>query len=359
MARKELDMTGRRLNPIVDIEIAGSQIRFYRDGFPIDLAADIERIYRNIFSSIEKFRADGILEQAECYVSTGACGIDAILFFARKDGTVTVFNSAFVLSSRALDTFCKAVFCVYPDARRIRFEAVQCDGAAIALPHQRFDCLENIVVTLPASVPEYLASLGKGMRASIKRNKRKLETQVNGFAWQIHEGADISGRDVEALIALSSARITSKNMKTSHTDIKTRRLINLLKSAGNVLVARINGEICGGVICTAYGGNYYMHVVAHDAAYRAFSLGKVCIFLSIAHAIENGAREYHFLWGAYPYKFDFLGVQRNYDRIVIYRSALWMVLSPCQFFHVAVRGIGRRARIWLSNCRRHLRTESP
>lgn len=358
IALKELDMTGPRLDPI-GMEIDGKQIRFYFGSVPDNLAREIERIYQNIFSSMEKFAADGVLGTAECYVSSSASGIDTILFFIRQGGTATVLNSAIAIAPGAVDIFCKAVFRVHRTVHRIRFEAVQCDMAGITLPYQQYDCLENIVVTLPDSVPAYLKLLGRGMRAGIKKNLKKLETQVDGFRWQIYKGADISSEDIHDLVALSSARIASKNMKTSHTDVKTLRLIKMLKSSGSVLVATVNGRICGGVICTAYGGNFYMHVVAHEGAYHGFSLGKICIFLSIQHAIEHGAREYQFLWGAYRYKFDFLGQQRNYDRIVIYRSALRMALSPLSFIQVAVRGLGRRARLWLRNRQRHIGTDHP
>lgn len=340
-------MTATRIDPEFVLEMDGREIRFYQGGFPVHLAREIESLYKNIFSSAEKFEADGNLSSAECYVSTSATGTETILFFSRTGRNIEVLNSAIPLKAEVINLFCRAIFEAFHGVQRVRFEAVECGAVGPALPHQRFNCLENIVITLPDSAVEYLAMLGKSMRASIKRNRKKLEAHPGGFEYQILEGADISGQQIQTLVALSSARISSKNMKPSHTEAKTLRLIRLLQSAGSVVIARMNGEICGGVICTAYGGNYYMHVVAHEAAYRAFSLGKVCIFLSIQHAIERGAKEYHFLWGAYDYKFEFLGQQRDYDRIVVYRSRLWMLLSLPMFVSVATRGYGRQARKWL------------
>lgn len=335
--------------PSFSAHIDEAEISIYQNGFASHLSGHMERLYQNVFSSMEKFEADGDLSDAECYVSVKGAGIATVLVFTRRHGTVQVLNRVVSLLSNDVEIFSKAVFAAYPGVHRIRFEGVQCALGGLPFPRQQHNCLEDIVITLPESVPAYLNMLGKSTRASLKRYHKKMQSDFSGYRWDIYERDEISPAHIKEIIALSSSRISSKKMKSSHTEAKTLQLMDLLKVAGSVLVATIDGRVCGGVICTSYGENFFMHVIAHDSCYNTYRLGKVCLFLSIQAAIERGAKEYHLLWGKYEYKFHLLGIQRDYDRAVIYRSLKYMALSPRLLVVVALRGYGRQSKTRLQN----------
>lgn len=341
-------MTCNRSASRFSSELLGSQQSIYQDDFAGFLAQPLARLYQNVFSSMEKFDADGDLSGAECYVSATGGAITTAIVFARRRRTVHVLNRIMSLSSEEVATFADTVFDAYPDVHHIQFEGIVCAMNRGTRPFQQYNCTENFVVNLPESVSAYVNVLGKSTKAGLKRYQKKIQTDFSGFRWDIYDTAHISKEHVEEIVSLSASRISHKNKKSSHTAEKTRQLMRLLTAAGSVLVATIDGRVCAGVICTHYAGNHFMHVIAHDSCYDAYRLGKVCLLLSIEAAIARGAREYHLLWGKYEYKFRFLGKQRDYDRLIIYRSRLAMALSARQFITVALRGHGRRLRIWLS-----------
>jgi hypothetical protein len=346
-------VNGYLSTPCFSKQIDGAQISIYDGRLPFELGADLERLYQNVFTSSAKFEADGEWGDACSYVSVMSGTIRAIFVFRRTHKSVNVLNRVFSVTFAEIDQFARAIFFAYSAVSMIRFEAVQSSLVGLGFPHQQYNCLENIVVTLPSSTTAYFGALGKNTRASLKKYQKRISAELAGFRCDIYEKGDVPEDCVRAIIALSATRITNKKMKSSHTAEKTAQLIRLLNEYGSVLVATINGRVCGGVICTYFGGNFFMHVVAHDSDYDAYRLGKVCTFLSIQAAIERGAREYHLLWGRYEYKYRLLGIQRDYDRILIYRSKLRMALNLPIYLLVALRGTGRKIRIWLRGANPH------
>ncbi|MFL6671701.1 MAG: GNAT family N-acetyltransferase [Massilia sp.] len=319
----------------------------YESPLPASVEADLERLYQSVFASLVRVRSMGLEEQACAFVASLHGEATCVLLFRREANTVQVLNEAIALRAGDIERFASAVFAKYPSVQRISFPALRATIGKLPFPYQQFDWLEDIVLELPPTPDAYFAALGKNMRTSLKRYQKKISADFPGFRYAFYERGDAGEQDLAAIVALSSARISSKNQLPSHTGDKTRQLIRLVKECGVVLVATIDGRVCAGVICTRFGGNVFMHVVAHDPAYDDYRLGKVCCYLSICDAIARGAREYHFLSGRYEYKYRLLGEQRDFDRLVIYRSRLAVLLGLRLFVQTAFRGVGRRVKWWL------------
>jgi hypothetical protein len=322
-------------------------LQIYESPLPAFIEQELARLYKNVFSSVVRIRSQGLEEQVRAFVARRGEEVTCVLLFRRQGRTVHVLNEALALRAHDVARFASMVFETYKSVRLIGFPAVRTTITRIAFPYQQFDCLEDIVLDLPATPDAYFSALGKNMRASLKRYQKKMVADFPGFRYAIFEAKDVSEQDLFAIVGLSSARIASKSQLPTHTNEKTRQLIRLVKECGLVLVATIDGRVCAGVICTRFGGNVFMHVVAHDPAYDEYRLGKLCCYLSICDAIARGASQYHFLWGRYEYKYRLLGQQRDYDRLVIYRSRLALLLSLKVFLQAAWRGYGRRAKWWL------------
>ncbi|TFW34374.1 GNAT family N-acetyltransferase [Massilia horti] len=326
--------------------------RIHEAPLPAFVEHELVRLYKNVFASLAHVRSLGLADQVRACVCRQAGQVTAVVLFWQHGGTVEVLSGALALRPPDVARFARAVFTTYRSAAVITFPAVRSAIVRLPFPFQRFNCLEDIVLDLPPSAEAYFASLGKNMRASLKRYQKRIATDFPDFRYTFHATDDISEQDVSAIVALSSARIASKNQASTHTGEKTRQLFRLVKECGVVLVARIDGRVCAGVICSEVGGNFFMHVVAHDPVYDDYRVGKVCCYLSICDAIARGAREYHFLWGRYEYKYRLLGQQRDFDRLVIYRSRLALLLNLGLFVNIAWRGYGRRAKWWLFDERR-------
>jgi hypothetical protein len=331
---------------------AGAETAIYEGPLPAFIEAELERLYQSVFASMARVRSMGLSEQVSAFVARGAGEVSCVLLFRRDGPMVQVLNEAVELHAVDIERFARALFATYPTVRLVSFPAVRSQIGALPFPYQQFDCLEDIVLALPPTVDTYFAALGKNMRSSLKRYQKKIAADFPGFRYAFYEKGDIGEQDLAAIVGLSSARIASKNQLSTHTGDKTRQLMRLVKECGVVLVATVDGRVCAGVICTHFGGNFFMHVVAHDPAYDEYRIGKVCCYLSICDAIARGAGEYHFLWGKYEYKYRLLGEQRDYDRLVIYRSRLALLGNLRLFLQTAWRGYGRRAKWWLLDERR-------
>jgi CelD/BcsL family acetyltransferase involved in cellulose biosynthesis len=334
---------------VLDLPVAGeqTQLRIYDSPLPHFVEAALERLYANVFASCARVRSLGLAGQARAFVATRDGQVSCVLLFCQNGAAVEVLAEALALDAADIEAFAETVFGACPGATRIVFPAVQSRIARLPFPYQQFDCLEDIVAELPDSTETYFSMLGKNMRTSLKRYQRKIALDFPGFRYAFYEKGDISEQQVGAIVSLSSARIASKNQAPTHTGEKTRQLIRLARECGVMLVATLEGRVVAGVVCTIVGGNVFMHVVAHDPLYDDYRLGKVCCYLSICDAIARGAREYHFLWGRYEYKYRLLGVQRDYDRLVIYRSRLALLANAATWLRTAWRGHGRRAKRWL------------
>jgi hypothetical protein len=319
----------------------------YEAPLPAFVEAELERLYKSVFASMVRVRSMGLFEQVSAFVARRGGEVSCVLLFRRDGGVVHVLNEAVALHAADIECFARTLFANYPAVRLVSFPALRARIGTLPFPYQQFDCLEDIVLELPHTADAYFAALGKNMRSSLKRYQKKIAADFPGFRYAFYEKGDIGEQDLAAVVGLSSARIASKNQLSTHTGEKTRQLMRLVKECGVVLVATIDGRVCAGVICTQFGGNFFMHVVAHDPAYDEYRIGKVCCYLSICDAIARGAAEYHFLWGRYEYKYRLLGEQRDYDRLVIYRSRLALLRNLKLFLRTAWRGYGRRAKWWL------------
>jgi hypothetical protein len=340
-------MSGRLLALEAAEEGGETAVCIYDSPLPSFIDSELERLHGNVFASLARLRSQGPLQRVSAYVVRRGGRVTTLLLFRRDGGTVHVLNEAIALGQAEIEDFSWTVFDSYGAVGAIAFPALDCRIARLPYPYQQFNSREDIVLELPATAEVYFAALGKNMRASLKRYQKKIAADFPGFGYAVHQGRDVSERQLAEIVALSCARIASKNQAPTHTDDKTAQLIRLVQACGVVLVATIDGRVCAGVICTQFGGNFFMHVVAHDPAYDDYRLGKLCCYFSICDAIARGAKEYHFLWGRQEYKYRLLGVQRDLDRVVVYRSRLSVLLHCGRFLHTAWRGYGRRAKQWL------------
>lgn len=325
----------------------GSVVSLYAHPLPSFVEADLARLYRNIFSSAAWLQILGQWQQACAYVVRKRGEVTHVLLFRRESRAVHVLNEVIAMREDEVQRFASTIFAAFKSVRIVSFEAIQAEISRLSFPYQQFNCLEDIVLALPGTVDAYFSGLGKNMRSSLKRYQKKIAGDFPGFRYAVYENNDVSEQHIIDIVALSSARMASKNQVSAHTDIKTARLIRLVQAYGVVLVATIDGRICAGVICTHFEGNFFMHIIAHDPAYDDYRIGKVCCYFSICDAIGRVAKEYHFLWGQYEYKYRLLGVQRDLDRLVVYRSPIQLMLSCMTFLRTAWRGYGRRAKHWL------------
>ena len=335
---------------------AGAFQSIVHEPFPDFLHRELEARYQSVFCTLARILGTQAADEVATYIAGEGRQPSTIVVFRRSKGLITVLNEYFAMSASELEQMARHLFSALPGVRVISLPSVEAGKEPMSLTAQRFNSSEDIVVSLPTTPEEYLVSLGSNTRAAIRRSEKMMEQRYPELEFAVYD-RNSGGRDlIDRLVELSRRRITNKRQVPSHNDRSTGELLRMVEAYGVVLVARMKGQVCGGVICTQVGTHTYMHVVTHDSAFDDMRLGMLCCYKSICDAIRRGAREYHLLSGKYDYKFRFLGHQRDYEKIVIYRSLLGVLPNLPTYIHTLVRGKGRLGKQRLTAWRRKWKT---
>lgn len=326
-----------------------TQFYCYDNEIPDFVEGKIEQQYGTIFSSLKKLRLSGEVDNASTYIAIKEGKITAILLFKQIKNRVHVVNQVLSLSEEDIQSFTSYIFRTFKGVASISFTAIHTDLQQLGFPFQRVNQSENIVVSLPSSIKEYSSSLGKSTRHNLNYYRNKLNREFPPFTFTVYENEAITASQIRAVMDLSKVRIEGKGKAFGFTEQEQEHLIQLAESAGLVGVLTIDGKICAGSICYRAGDNFSLEVIAHDPAFNEYRLGTLCCYLTISECIARNAKEFHFLWGEYDYKYRFLGQQRKLDNLVIYRSAWQMMLAPRLALDMMLRNAIRNAKLWKNN----------
>jgi hypothetical protein len=308
-------------------------ITCYENEVPAFVEAELERLYSNIFSSLKQFRTYcGSDTPISTYIARQDTEIVTVILFTRKAGFVRVLNEVIALDSQEIADFSAYIFETYKSVQVIDFHAVRTDIENSPYPFQSYDCLEDIVLELPATENEYQSQLGKNTRRNLKRYSERLYKDHPSFEFTVYEKEQIQDEHIHAIVRLNKARMAEKNKESIIDDPETARIIRMVRAYGMVGVARIDNVICAGTISYAIGNNYFLSVLAHAPEYDAYWIGILCCYKTIRECIARGGKEFHFLWGRYDYKFTLLAKLRTLNHITIYRSRLNYLLNFSSVF---------------------------
>jgi hypothetical protein len=326
----------------------------FDNAVPPFVEAELERLYGSVFSSVLQFQTYGSVgADTSAYVVRQADRIITLLLFRVERGRVQVLNEVFRLKSEEIARFAEHIFAAFRSVNVVSFHAIETDVERLAFPFQRFNCLEDIAMPLPGTRQEYLASLGKNTRRNIKRYTDRLNRAFPSFRYEAFEKQAVDGQQVRDIIGFNRARMADKDKVSGIDEEETQRIIRVTKACGMVGAASIGGRICAGTISYRTGDNYFLYVLAHDPAYDDYWIGILCCYLTICECIARGGKEFHFLWGAYDYKFTLGAVRRELDHVTIYRSRAHILLNGKTALQTLFRGYVRRAKLWLQYGARH------
>jgi hypothetical protein len=323
------------------------EISCYENDVPAFIEADMELLYGNIYSSLAQFRiySDGC--DVSTYIARRSGQVVTIFLFRQRGNCIDVLNETIHVSRNDVMYFVRYAFASFPGVAAIRFKAVHTDIESLPFPFQRYNHVEDIVLTLPETADAYFEMLGKGTRRNFKRHMRQLQERVPGCQYKIMIGQDIDERAIRAIVELNRMRMAGKNKTSGIDDLEMQRTIRLAKECGMVGIIEIDGRICAGAIGFCAGDNYFLNILAHDPRYDQYWLGILCCYHTICECIARGGKEFHFLWGEYDYKYMLLGVRRELDNLVIYRSRKHQLLNTGIAIETAYKGTLRKLRVWL------------
>lgn len=330
----------------VNYESGSISFSCYENEIPSFVEAELERLYGNLYSSIPQLRVSGKLDDVSTYVVHKGRELVTIFLFRIDGRRLEVLNEVIRIEEEDIGRFATYIFSGFGAIDVVSFRAIQTDFRSIPFKYQQFECLEDIVVPLPGNTEDYTASLGRSTRKNLRYYRNTLMHAFPSFKFSVYEKSAIEPQHVLDIIELNRARMFDKNKVSGIDETEAAKLIYLARERGLVGVATIDGRVCAGAITVRVGENFFLSVLAHNPAYNAYRLGNLCCYLTICECIKRAAKEFHFLWGQYDYKYLFLGVQRDLHCLAIYRSRLRYLLNAGFALRFAFLGYMRRAKVW-------------
>jgi hypothetical protein len=324
----------------------------YDSEIPSFVESELERLYGQIYSSLAFFRLFKPSDNVSTYVVRRGGEAITVLVFRRENGRVEVFNEMIRIDAGEIDRFADYIFRRFPSVSFITFEAVQTDLQSLPFPRQQYNDKEEFVIMLPATADEYTANLGKSTRTNIKRYSKRLAQNFPSFTYTTYENEEINEEQIRGIINISKLRMAGKKKKFSVDAKMADGLVKLAKTCGFVSAATVDDRLCAGTIAYRIGSSYFAFVNAHDPDFDEYWLGTLGYYSTICESIARGGRRMHMGWGRYEYKSRLLGVQQDFDRVVIYRSYARMALNFDSVARTAVRGHVRRLKLWLQDPQR-------
>jgi hypothetical protein len=318
----------------------------FENDIPPFVGAELERLYGSIYSSLPHLASEGKLADASTYLALKDGELETIFLYRRRGSRIEVLNEVLRLEEEEINLFATYMFTIYKSMHVISFRSVESNFKKSEYQFQRFNCLEDMVVELPGDNTAYMNKLSAKTRGVLRRKLKVIARDHPSFQFEVFERNDIKTEQILEIIQFNHQRMAAGNKKSLVNDAATMRLVTLAKECGLLIVASIEGRICGGVINCKAGDNYFGLMVSHDPTYNAHSLGLLCNYRALCESMERGAKEFHFLWGRYPYKFALAAVPRELDFISLYRSKIQFFLNSGYALSVWIRWIERRYALW-------------
>lgn len=304
-------------------------ITCYENEIPAFVEAELERLYGNLYSSLPQLRIYGKLTHGtNTYVVRDGDEISTIFLFQHRGRHVTVINEGMTVGAKELRLFSDYIFSRYKSVYFISFNAVEGPADQIPFPHQRLGCPCDIVLDLPATEEEYLASLGKHIRHNIKRSITRLPADHPSFRINFFDSADVKESHIRDIINLNKVRMDRLKKVYKRDQDEVEKVIDLSRHLGMVGVMTIDGKVCGGSVGYNTGKQHLGRIVSHDPKYDKYSIGTLCIFLCIRECIARGYKQFNFMSGNNEYKSLLGGIPRNLEQLFIYRSRATLMLNP-------------------------------
>jgi ribosomal protein S18 acetylase RimI-like enzyme len=309
---------------------------------------ELARRYECLHSSLPFFRVYRSLSNVNCYVARRGAELAEILLFAVDGHCIDVLNEMIGIAPHDLKDFAETVFTYFPRVDLIRFHALDTVPDQLGFPVQHYNAKDTFVIDLPATPEDYVASLGKSTRASLRQQMNYARKNIPGFAVEYFTGEAIREGDLRTIARLSEDRINIQGANVRH-DVE--RIRALAKQCGFVGIVTVDGRIRAGSINYRIGSSYFGAVIAFDPAYQRYGFGKLCTVETICESIRRGGRRFYLGGGIFGFKERLLGRKVDMDQLQIYRSRARLLANPGHFGRFFVQGNVRRLKRFVNQRR--------
>ncbi|MDQ3282027.1 MAG: GNAT family N-acetyltransferase [Acidobacteriota bacterium] len=203
------------------------------------------------------------------------------------------------------------------------------------------------VLMLPAQMDDVLARMDKKKSERARYYQRRITRDYPDWQCTVAQPDEIDGA-LDELIRIHQAQWEPRGVPGAFGDARLttfyRDLAHELDRRGWLRMYRLIAE--GKVVSANFAivfRNRFMHFInGTDYSTKVQSPGVVLHYCMIERSIAEGVREYDFLWGEEPYKYDW-GAERRVDRTMTWeRSAPARIVGQARALKEAVKAkLGR------------------
>ena len=202
---------------------------------------------------------------------------------------------------------------------------------------------EDVMVAMPATREQLLASLGSNKRQQIGKYKRRLQKEwPSGIEWVSLSKSEITEAMFRAVVQFNSLRLSAKGRRTLWREAMITQRWELATNTGLLCGVRLDGKFVSGAVSYLYGQDAYYVLIGHDPEYDYWNLGNLTTWLTMEKCLERGIRRFHFLWGLSEYKQRFGGEARPLYTLSVYRNYPAKILFSSMDFIPAFKAVLRR-----------------
>ena len=249
--------------------------------------------------------------------------IHIILFrySVKKSKKIEVITQQFKISSIHIENICQILFNEFDKVQQIIFRH-------IFEPEQKqshntiFEkTIDDVIISLPDSMDDYLKSLGACTRKIIKRHSNRMAREFPDFEVQFFESSDIASEQMENIASLNRVRMKMKGVESHQTDEACKQQYQYASTSGFGFTCRITigGKMVSGYIGFIIGEHAYLYIGGYDVSYN--KLGQTTIVLVIKYLIEEkNIKICHMLDSTHGYKIHFGGIVHDLYVLRVFRN---------------------------------------
>jgi len=206
---------------------------------------------------------------------------------------------------------------------------------------------------LPQSWEAMLKSLNKKHRYNIKSRRKKINENFNVEA-NFYIQKQVSQWLLDILLFLHNRRMNDKGIegKFRYNDYRSfhTKLIKNYPQYVIISLMKIDSKPAAVRYGYIYDNKVYNYQTGFDPKYKKYGVGQVLLSYLIEKCIKKGFREFDFLRGAEPYKYDWTNLERWKERIIIFNPYTWR--GKVVYFYFLLK------RITKTNIRRFIKGSS-
>ncbi|MEM1507737.1 MAG: GNAT family N-acetyltransferase [Candidatus Bathyarchaeia archaeon] len=183
-----------------------------------------------------------------------------------------------------------------------------------------FEFKEGVIcpyLEIPKSTEVLMSRISASLRRNIRRYLKKLEKDYGRVELKRYDEIGSVEQAMHTFICLHQKKWQSQGMPGVYNNSKR---INFSLDAANIMANRgwlalyfltANGEPVAGLHCLEYNRVIYGGLSGFDPAYAKYSVGNLAIIKLMEKCVGKGIKEFDFMKGAEPYKFNWTKTYRR------------------------------------------------